>query len=138
MSVTKLYRIGNWLYRHHVPFSAVIFKAFIRLIFNCAIDPRTQIGKGTFFAYGGIAVVVHKNAIIGENVTISQSVTIGGRSNQKGVPVIGNDVYIGAGAIIIGEITIGNNAVIGAGAVVIKDVAIEEVCAGVPAKSILI
>ncbi|MBA6253765.1 serine O-acetyltransferase [Colwellia sp. MB3u-55] len=136
MSVTNLYRIGNWLHRHHVPFAATFFKALIRLFFNCAVDPSTQIGKGTFFAYGGIAVVVHKNAIIGENVTISQSVTIGGRSNQNGVPVIGDDVYIGAGAIVIGKITIGNNAVIGAGAVVIKDVEIGEVCAGVPARSI--
>jgi serine O-acetyltransferase len=136
MSVTKLYRIGNWFHRHHIPFAAVFFKALIRLIFNCAVDPRTQIGKGTFFAYGGIAVVVHKRSIIGENVTISQSVTIGGRSNQKGVPIIGNNVYIGAGAIIIGEITIGDNAVIGAGAVVIKDVESYEVCAGVPAKKI--
>jgi serine O-acetyltransferase len=119
-----------------VPFAAVLFKALIRLIFNCAVDPRTHIGKGTFFAYGGIAVVVHKNVIIGENVTISQSVTIGGRSNQNGVPVIGDGVYIGAGAVVIGKITIGNNAVIGAGAVVIKDVEIGEVCAGVPARSI--
>ncbi len=136
MSVTKLYRIGNWLHRHHVPFAAMFFKAFIRLIFNCAVDPRTQIGKGSFFAYGGIAVVVHRNAIIGENVTISQSVTIGGRSGYKTLPVIGNNVYIGAGAMVLGNVTIGNNATIGAGAVVLKDVAIGEVWAGVPAKKV--
>lgn len=138
MSVTKLYRVGNWLHRHHVPLSALIFKALIRLIFNCAVDPRTQIGKGSFFAYGGIAVVVHKNAVIGENVTISQSVTIGGRSGFKDLPVIGDGVYIGAGAMVLGNVTIGNNATIGAGAVVLKDVAIGEVCAGVPAKPIKI
>jgi serine O-acetyltransferase len=138
MSVTKLYRIGNWFHRHHVPFAAVLFKALIRLIFNCAVDPRTQIGEGTFFAYGGIAVVVHKNAIIGNNVTISQSVTIGGRSGHKTLPVIGNDVYIGAGAVVLGNIKVGDNAIIGAGAVVIKDVASDEVCAGVPAKPIQI
>lgn len=136
MSVTKLYRIGNWLHRHHVPFSAVIFKALIRLIFNCAVDPRTQIGKGTFFAYGGIAVVVHKMAIIGNNVTISQSVTIGGRSGNRTLPVIGNDVYIGAGAMILGDVKIGDNAIVGAGAVVLKNINKGETWAGVPAKKI--
>ncbi len=108
MSVTKLYRIGNKLHRLKIPGAAFFFKAMIRLIFNCAVDPRTKIGKGTFFAYGGIGVVVHNRCVIGENVTISQCVTIGGgRSGHRNVPKIDDNVYIGAGAIIIGDIEIG-------------------------------
>lgn len=133
MIATQLYRIGNKLHRFGIPGAAILFKALIRLICNCAIDPRTQIGEGSFFAYGGIAVVIHKNCKIGKNVTISQCVTIGGRSGSIGVPRIGDNVYIGAGAIILGNISIADNATIGAGAVVIKDVGQSESWAGVPA-----
>ncbi len=87
-----------------------------------------------FFAYGGIGVVVHNRCVIGENVTISQCVTIGGRSGHRNVPKIDDNVYIGAGAIIIGDIEIGEGAIIGAGSVVIKDIGIGETWAGVPAK----
>lgn len=136
MIATQLYRIGNRLHRAGIPGSALLFKALIRLICNCAIDPKTVIGKNTFFAYGGISVVIHKNCVIGQSVTISQSVTIGGRSGSSGVPKIGNNVYIGAGAIILGAIEIGDNSTIGAGAVVISNIGNNEVWAGVPAKKV--
>ncbi|KJZ27708.1 serine O-acetyltransferase [Pseudoalteromonas fuliginea] len=136
MSVTKLYRIGNYLHKRNIPGAAFLFKLLIRVVFNCAVDPRTKIGKGSFFAYGGIAVVIHRLAVIGDNVTISQCVTIGGRSKISRLPTVGNNVYIGAGAIILGDISIGDNAVIGAGSVLIDNVAIGEVWAGVPARKI--
>ena len=136
MMTTQLYRVGNRLHRPGIPGAALLFKALIRLICNCAIDPRSQIGKGSFFAYGGISVVIHKNVHIGENVTISQCVTIGGRSSINGVPRIEDNVYIGAGAIILGNITIGKNSIIGAGSVLLNNVPPNEIWAGVPAKRI--
>lgn len=140
MLATELYRVGNVLQKAGVPFSAVIFKGLIRLISNCAIDPRTEIGAGSFFAYGGIGVVVHRNCIIGKNVTISQNVTIGmqvaSSISEKGLPQIGDDVYIGAGAIVLGNIVVGRGAVIGAGSVVLSSIGEKEVWAGVPAKKI--
>jgi len=136
MIATQLYRIGNRLHNLGVPGAAFVFKALIRLICNCAIDPRTSIGTESFFAYGGIAVVVHKDAIIGKKVTISQSVTIGGGASKPGVPTIGDNVYIGAGSIILGGVTIGDGAVVGAGAVVLSDVGNNEVWAGVPARKV--
>lgn len=136
MSVSKLYRIGNFCSKKNIPLIPFISKLLIRLVFNCSVDPRTEIGKGTFFAYGGIATVVHKNACIGANVTISQCVTIGGRSGFKALPIIEDDVYIGAGAIILGEVTIGKGAIIGAGAVVLKNVPPGAVWVGVPATEI--
>jgi len=136
MIATQLYRIGNHLHQIGIPGAALVFKALIRLICNCAIDPRTSIGKGSYFAYGGIAVVVHKDAVIGKNVTISQCVTIGGGASTPGVPTIGDQAYIGAGSIVLGGITIGDGAVIGAGAVVLSNVGNNEVWAGVPARKV--
>ncbi|WP_413052569.1 serine O-acetyltransferase [Pseudomonas bubulae] len=133
MIATQLYRAGNKLHALGIPGAALFFKIIIRLICNCAIDPKTTIGKGSFFAYGGISVVIHKNCIIGKNVTISQCVTIGGKSGSSNVPILGDNIHIGAGAIILGDITIGNGAVIGAGAVVLSNVGENEIWAGVPA-----
>ena len=91
---------------------------------------------GTKFAYGGIALVIHSRAIIGKNCIVGQCVTIGGRSRHYDVPKIGDNVYIGAGAKILGPITVGNNSVIGAGAVVLKDVPENSIIVGIPAKVI--
>lgn len=131
-----LYRCGSILHKWKIPGGVFFFKALIRLLCNSAVDPRTHIGKGTLFAYGGIAVVIHRHARIGSNVVISQCVTIGGRSGHDKLPVIEDNVYIGAGAIIIGPVNIGHGSIIGAGSVVIDNVESGEVWAGVPAKKI--
>jgi len=103
------------------------------VLHNSAVYSETSIGKGTAFGYGGIAVVIHKRAVIGENCVIGTGVTIGGRSKSEGVPVIGDDVYIATGAKVLGSITVGDNVVIGANAVVIDDVPSGCIVAGVPA-----
>ena len=95
----------------------------------------THIGKGFYIGHFG-TIVVNGGAVIGDNVNISQGVTIGqtNRGKRKGVPVIGNGVYIGPGAKVIGKVTIGNNVAIGANAVVTEDVPDNACVAGVPAK----
>ncbi|MEN9334487.1 MAG: hypothetical protein RLY35_1667 [Bacteroidota bacterium] len=130
------YRIGHFCVRYRIPFVPIIMKLIIRLIYNSALDCRTVIGRGTFLAYGGIGVVIHQRAVIGKSVTISQQVTIGGRSGKEGVPVIGDHVFIGAGAKILGDITIGEYAIVGANSVVLRDVPAHSTVAGVPAKII--
>ena len=97
----------------------------------------TDIDKGFYIGHFG-CIVVNEFAVIGKNVNISQGVTIGAinRGKNVGVPIIGDGVYIGPGAKIIGAIRIGNNVAIGANAVVTHNVPDNAVVAGVPARII--
>ena len=101
------------------------------------IPDTTQIGKGFYIGHFG-CIVISDQTIIGNNVNISQGITIGrtNRGEKQGVPTIGNDVYIGPGAKIIGKINIGNNITIGANAVVTSNVPDNACVAGIPAKII--
>ena len=105
--------------------------------YGIQIPGTTKIGKGFYIGHFG-TIVVNSNTIIGDNVNISQGVTIGqaNRGKNKGAPVIGNEVYIGPGAKIVGSVKIGNNVAIGANAVVTKDVPDGAVVVGIPAKII--
>ena len=101
------------------------------------LPPSCQIGTGLFIPHFG-PVTVHPGAVIGENCTLHQGVVIGqaGRGERKGVPALGNRVYIGANAVLIGEITLGDDVAVGAGAVVTKSVPSRAVVAGNPARII--
>lgn len=129
------YRQARWLYLHHVPILPKLLELLIFLIYNSKIPYHAEIGKGTKLGYGGIGVVIHQDAIIGDQCIIAQQVTIGGgNSRYPGVPTIGNNVYMSKGSIVMGGITIGNNVTIGANAVVNKPVPDNAVVAGVPAR----
>ena len=93
----------------------------------------TQIGGGLRLVHYGL-VVIHRNAIIGRNCTILHNVTIG--KTHKGVPMIGDNVTIGANSVIIGPIYVGNNVTIGAGSVVVKDIPDNVCVAGNPGRII--
>lgn len=117
-----------------------VLKYYLRrksIKYGIEIPPGATIGKGFYIGHWG-SVVVNTNVIIGENCNISHGVTIGvaPRGKKKGVPTIGNNVYIGPGAKIIGKINIGNNVAIGANAVVTDNVPNNSVVVGVPAKVI--
>ncbi len=129
------YRISRWLYLHHIPFLPKLVTLLIFLMYNSKVPYQAKIGKGTKLGYGGIGVVIHKKAEIGENCMIGQHVTLGGgNSHYPGMPILGNYVKINHGAVIFGGITIGNNVEIGANAVVNKPVPDNAIVAGVPAK----
>ncbi len=132
----KIHRIAHYLYKNKIPLLPKILQLFIFLIYNSYIPYRVKIGRNTSLGYGGIGVVIHARAVIGDNVMIGPNVTIGGRSGKYDVPIIGNDVYISTGAKILGDIQIGNNSIIGANTVVITNVPENAVVAGVPAKII--
>ena len=130
------YRFGNWCYRHNVPVLPKLIWKLNYLLFNSSVPSSVTLGGGSKFAYGGIGVVIHARAVIGKNCVIGQNVTIGGKSGWHEVPVIGDNVEISAGARVLGPIRIGNNVIIGANAVVVKDVPDNCIVAGVPAKII--
>ncbi len=106
------------------------------IIHACDIPLSCKIGENVHFGHRGIGIVIHENAIIGNNVKILHNVTIGGTQGVIGAPCIKDNVFIGAGALIIGNLTIGNGAVIAAGAVVLRDVPDNTLVVGIPAKEI--
>lgn len=128
------YRVARWLYKRKIPGLPWIISYFIRFFWAAFIPHIAEIGKGTRLGYGGLGVVIHKDAIIGNDCLISHNVTIGGTGTQIGVPVIGNRVHIGAGAKVLGPIRVGEDAVIGANAVVLSDVLPNMVVGGIPAR----
>ena len=94
------------------------------------VSPQAEIGRGVYF-YHGLGTVIGKGSRIGERALICHGVTTGGRG---GAPVIGDDVSIWAGAVVIGRITVGDRVEVGANAVVIKDVPADSIAIGVPAR----
>ena len=110
------------------------FYLFINIIFGVSIPRNCNIGRGLIiYHYSGI--VINGNVVIGENCVIRQGVTIGNKNFENDVPTLGDNVDIGAGAVIIGRIKIGNNVKIGANAVVLKDVPDNHIAVGNPARN---
>lgn len=119
-----------------IPALPTMFYAMNRILFGIALPPEAQVGRGVKFAYLGLGTVVHRNAIIGDDVVVGSNVTIGGRSGHAQLPVIEAGAYIGTGARVLGPVRIGRNAVIGANAVVLCDVPANSVAVGIPARVI--
>lgn len=129
------HRIAHFFYRIHLFFTARLISQISRHITGIEIHPGAQIGK-RFFIDHGMGVVIGETAIIADDVLLYQGVTLGGTGLQKGKrhPTIGNNVVIGGGAKVLGNITIGDNSYIGANAVVIKDVPPNSTVVGVPGR----
>lgn len=102
-----------------------------------SIPPDTSIGSGFYIGHFG-GIVVNRKAIIGKNCNISHGVTLGqaNRGKNKGYPTLGDNVYIGPGAVIVGNVRVGNNVAIGANCVVTRDIPDGSVVAGVPGRVI--
>lgn len=117
------YRIANFLYRHKLIFLSKIIMYKVRCRFSIDIHPGCSIGKRLFIDHG-VGVVIGETTIIGDDCTIYQGVSLGGTGKEKGKrhPTIKNNVIIGAGAKVLGNITIGSNCKIGANTVVLTDV----------------
>ncbi|HNP32566.1 MAG TPA: serine acetyltransferase [Flavobacterium sp.] len=96
----------------------------LKVKYGFDISYRTQIGKGFYIGHFG-NIVIHGDTVIGDNCNISQGMTIGvsNYGKKKGVPTIGNNVFIGPNAGVFGNITIGNNVTIGANSVVTESIA---------------
>jgi serine O-acetyltransferase len=118
-------------------FIARIIGIHYNIKYGISIPHTTKIGSGFYVGHFG-CIIVNDKSVIGKNCNISQGVTIGlaCRGKNKGCPIIGDNVYIGPGAKIIGRVNVGNNVAIGANCVVTKDVPDNAVVAGVPGRII--
>ncbi len=129
------YRIANAFYKIHFFFTARFISQVARFFTGIEIHPGAKIGR-RFFIDHGLGVVIGETAIIGDDVLLYQGATLGGTGIVKGKrqPTVGNNVVVGAGAKVLGNIVIGDNSYIGANAVVIKDVPPNSTVVGVPGR----
>ena len=116
-------------------FIARLLSQFSRFLTGIEIHPGATIGKRLFIDHG-MGIVIGETAIIGDNCTIYHGVTLGGtgKERKKRHPTLKNNVVVGCGSKVLGNITLGNNVKVGANAVVLKDVPDNKVVVGVPAK----
>ncbi|GAA6153768.1 serine O-acetyltransferase [Pseudoteredinibacter isoporae] len=131
----QAFRIANWLWRHERQALALFFQNRISVVFSVDIHPAATIGQGIMLDHA-TGIVIGETAVVEDNVSIMQAVTLGGTGKVSGDrhPKVRAGVLISAGAKIIGNIEIGEGAKVGAGSVVLKDVEPHTTVAGVPAK----
>lgn len=128
------YRRHHWLWEHGAHGLAVFLAQRTRRRWGVDIHPAARIGR-RFMIDHGVGIVIGQTACIGDDCLMYQSVTLGmtGKHAGKRHPTVGNDVMIGAGAILLGDISIGDDVRIAAGAVVVHDVVAHTTVAGNPA-----
>jgi serine O-acetyltransferase len=129
-----LYYISRWFYEKKVPVIPKFFQFLIFIFYNSKVPPTAKIGKGSFLVCKGIGVVVIDRAVLGIGCRIGIGAKIVGKGPYKEVPKIGNNVFIGPGAVIAGAVIIEDNVVIAANAVVTKSVPKGSIVGGIPAK----
>lgn len=130
-----IHRVAHLLYVLKVPYLPRFISQSMRFFTGIEIHPGAKIGKGLFIDHG-MGVVIGETSVIGDDVLLYQGVTLGGTGKGKGKrhPTIGNNVVVGAGAKILGDITIGDNSYVGANAVVVRDVPPNSTIVGVPGR----
>jgi len=129
------YRIAHVLWKFKIPLLPRAISQIARFFTGTEIHPGAHIGNGLFIDHA-MGVVIGETTVIGTDVTLFQGVTLGGTGKETGKrhPTLGNNIVVGAGAKVLGNITIGDNSYIGANAVVIKDVPPNSTAVGVPAR----
>ncbi len=135
----QFHRLAHTLFRWHIPVLPRLISHTSRFLTGIEIHPGAKIGDG-FFIDHGMGVVIGETSVIGDNVTLYQGVTLGGTSHQrtKRHPTLGDNVVVGVGAQLIGNITIGDNTKVGAGSVVVDSVPANATVVGVPGRVVAV
>lgn len=133
------YRISHYLYKKNHFYLARFLCERAKRKTGIEIHPGAEIGENLFIDHG-TGVVIGETSIVGDNVTIYHGVTLGGTGKDKGKrhPTIGNNVMIGCGAKLLGNIKIGDNVKIGANSVILEDVPDNATVVGIPGKIVSI
>lgn len=131
------HRFAHWFYKHKLFFIARLISQIARFFTLIEIHPGAQLGHGILIDHG-CGVVIGETAVVGDNCTIYQGVTLGGVGTQKGKrhPTLGNNVMVGAGAKILGAFEVGDNCSIAANAVLLKPLEDNVTAVGIPARPV--
>lgn len=131
----RRHRRAHWCFNHNMKFIARYLSQRNRHKSGIEIHPGATLGKGVFIDHG-MGVVIGETAVVGDNCTIYQNVTLGGTGKDVGKrhPTLGSNVLVGSGAKVLGPFSVGDNARIAAGAVVLSEVPANATAVGVPAK----
>lgn len=132
-----LHRLAHWLHIRKVGFIPRLISHLGRFFTGIEIHPGAKIGKGVFIDHG-MGVVIGETAIVGDYTLIYQGVTLGGTGKESGKrhPTLGNNVVVGAGAKVLGNIQISDRVRIGAGSIVLQDVPADSTVVGIPGRII--
>lgn len=132
------HRVSHFLYQHKWFTLARVISQFAKFLTGIEIHPGAKIGR-RFFIDHGTGIVIGETTEIGDDVLLYQGVTLGGTGKEKGKrhPTLKNNIVVGAGAKILGNITIGNNVKIGAGSVVLKSIPDNCTVVGVPGRIVV-
>lgn len=135
LQVLLFHRVAHWLHQVGIPLLPRLLSHIARFLTGIEIHPGATIGKGVFIDHG-MGVVIGETAIVGDYSLIYQGVTLGGTGKESGKrhPTVGENVVVGAGAKVLGNIQIGNNVRIGAGSVVLRDVPSDCTVVGIPGR----
>ncbi|MBV8600896.1 MAG: serine O-acetyltransferase [Candidatus Eremiobacteraeota bacterium] len=127
------------LYHAKIPILPRFLSHVVRFLTGVEIHPGARLGRALFIDHG-MGVVIGETAELGENVTLNQGVTLGGTSLErtKRHPTLGDNVVVGADALVLGAITVGSGSRIGAGSVVVRDVPPNSTVVGIPGRVVLI
>ena len=130
-----IHRFSHRLWKYKLPLLPRLLSHFTRFITGVEIHPGARIGRGVFIDHG-MGVVIGETSEIGDRCLLYQGVTLGGtgKENGKRHPTLENNVVVGAGAKVLGDICIGTNTRIGAGSVVVKDVESNSTVVGIPGR----
>jgi serine O-acetyltransferase len=132
------HHLSHWLWLHKFPLLARFNSQVARLLTGIEIHPGAEIGRRLFIDHG-MGTVIGETTVVGDDVTLYQGVTLGGTGKEKGKrhPTLGNNISIGSGAKLLGNITIGDNCRVGAGSVVLRNVPANSTIVGVPGHIVL-
>ncbi len=135
LQALMFHRFAHWLHQLGLPFVPRLISHLARFFTGIEIHPGATIGQGVFIDHG-MGVVIGETAIVGDYALIYQGVTLGGTGKECGKrhPTLGENVVVGAGAKVLGNLQIGNNVRIGAGSVVLRDVPSDCTVVGIPGR----
>lgn len=130
-----LHRVGHWFYRKRLFLLARFVSQTGRFLTGIEIHPGARIGR-RFFIDHGMGVVIGETTEIGDDVLLYQGVTLGGTGKEGGKrhPTLGNNVVVGTGAKVLGNITLGDHVKVGAGSVVVRNVPANSTVVGIPGR----